>query len=63
MLGMVCHTYSSREMKKAIEEFVKYGMTDAMTARHYHEGSSTKIRFNRFSIIRILLLLGFCFYY
>ena len=53
--------------EKAAEEFVKYGTTEAITARHDHDrlsgGLSTQTRFDRFSVIRILLLLGFSFYY
>ena len=53
-------------MKKAEEEFVKYGMTEAMTFRRDWNGSSrgpsTQTRFDRVSVIRILLLLGFCFF-
>ena len=54
-------------MKKAVEEFVKYGTTEAMTAHRDYDGPSrdpsTRTRFDRFSVIRILLLLGFRFYY
>ena len=53
-------------MKKEAEEFVKYGTTEAMTARRVHGGPSlgpsTQTRFERFSVIRILLLLGFLYY-
>ena len=67
MLGTVPHTCSLRVMKKAAEEFVKYGKTEAMTARSDHNdpsrGPSTQTRFDRFSVIRILVLLGFCSYY
>ena len=38
------------------------GMTEAMTARCDHDGPSIQLHFDRFSVIRILLLLGFCFY-
>ena len=52
-------------MKKAAEEFVKYGTTEAMTARRDHggpsRGPSTQRRFDKFSVIRILLLLDFVF--
>ena len=51
MLGTVRHTYPLRVMKKAEEEFVKYGS----------RGLLTRTRFDRFSVIRILLLLGFVF--
>ena len=65
MLEMVCHTCSSRVMKRAAEESMKYRMTETMTARcdHYgpSRGPSTQPRFDRFSVIRILLLLGFIF--
>ena len=51
--------------EKAAEEFVKYGTTEAMTARRDHygpsRGSSTQTRLDRFSVIRILLLLHFVF--
>ena len=54
-------------MKKAVEEFVKYGTMEAMTAPHDYDGlsrgPSTRMRFDRFEVIRILLLLGFCFNY
>ena len=50
-------------MKKAAEEFVKCGTTEAMTARRDNvgpsRGSSTQPRFDRFLVIRVLLLLGF----
>ena len=53
---------SLRVMKKAIEEFVKYVTTEAMTARHDHygpsRGPSTQTRFDIFSVIGILFLLG-----
>ena len=66
MLGTVHHNYSLRRMKKEAEEFVKYGMTEAMMASHDHDGPSTspstQTNFERFSVIRILLLLGFCLY-
>ena len=56
-----------RVMKKATEEFVKYGTTEAMMTRCAHDGSSrgssTQTRFDIFSVIRILLLLGSCFYF
>ena len=52
-------------MKKTAEEFMKYGTMEAMMARRDHEGPSrgpsTQPRFERFSVIRILLLLGFVF--
>ena len=64
VLGMIRHTCSSRVMKKAVEGFVKYKMTEAMTARRDHDGPSrgpsTQPRFDRFSAIRVLLL-GFYF--
>ena len=67
MLGTDNQTCSLRVMKKAAEEFVKYGTTEAMMAHRDHDGPSrgpsTKMRFDIFSVIRILLLLGFCFYY
>ena len=61
-----CPSYlPSRVMKRAIEEFVKYGTTEAMKAHHNHDGpslgTSTQPHFSRFSVIRVLLLLGFCF--
>ena len=63
MLGTVRHTSSSSVMKRAAEEFVKYGMTEAMTARRDHDyasrGPSTQPRFDRFLANRILLRLGF----
>ena len=53
--------------EKPAKEFLKYGMTEAMTARLDYDGPSqgpsTQTYFDRFSVIRILLLLGFCFYY
>ena len=63
VLGTDCHTCPSRIMKKAAEEFVKYGTTEAMTARRDHygpsRGPSTQTHLDRFSVIKILLLLGF----
>ena len=65
VLEMVRQTCSLRVMKKATEVFVKYRMMEAMMARRDHEGPSrgpsTQPRFERFSVIRILLLLGFVF--
>ena len=44
---------------------MQYGTTEAMTARRDHygpsQGPSTHTRLDRFSVIRIPLLLGFCF--
>ena len=39
VLETVHHTCSSRLMKKAVERFVKYRMTEAMTARRDHDPS------------------------
>ena len=54
-----------RVMKRTTEDFVKYGTTEAMTAHRDYEGPSrglsTQPRFDRFSVIRILILLGFVF--
>ena len=56
----------SRVMKRTTEELHKYGTTESMTARRDHDdpsrGPSTQPRFDRFSAIRVLLLLGFCFF-
>ena len=56
-----------RVMKKAAKFFLKYGTMEAMTARRDHyapsRGPSTQTCLDRFLVIRILLLLGFCFYY
>ena len=66
MLEMVRHTCSSRVMKKAAERFVKYRMTEALTVRRDLDGPSqvmpTRTCFDRFSAIRVLILLGFCFF-
>ena len=63
---MVRHTCLSMVMKKLAEGFVKYRMTEAMTANRDHDGPSrgpsTRTHFDRFSVIRVLLLLGFCFF-
>ena len=52
-------------MKKAAEGFVKNRITEARTARRDHDGPSrgpsTWKHFDRFSAIRVLLLLCFCF--
>ena len=40
VLGMVHHTCSLRIMKKAVEEFVKYGTTEDMRTNHYYDGPS-----------------------
>ena len=65
MLGNVRHTCSSRVMKKAAEGFVKSRMTEAMTVccdpDDPSRGPSTRTRFDRFSAIKVLLLLGFYF--
>ena len=54
-----------RVMKRGAEEFVKFGTTEAMTARLDYDGPSrgpsTQPRFDRFLVIKILLLLGFVF--
>ena len=54
-----------RVMKKATEKFVKYGTTEAMTARRDHYGPSrgplTEMHFDRFSALSVFLLLDFCF--
>ena len=48
-----------RGMKRAAEEFAKYGTTESMTARHDHDdpsrGSSIQPCFDRFPVIRILV--------
>ena len=45
---------------------LKYRMTESMTALHDHDGlsrgPSTRTRFDRFSAIRVLLLLVFLFF-
>lgn len=52
-----------RVMKEATEEFVKYQRAEAITAHHDYNGlsrgPSTRIRFDRFLVIRILILLDF----
>ena len=62
MLEMVRHTCSSRVMNKTVEGFVKYRITEAMTARRDHDGPSRGLliqpHFDRFLAIRVLLLLG-----
>ena len=66
MLGTICHTCSSRVMKKAAEGFVKYRIMEAMTAYRDHDGPSrgpsTRTCFDRLSAIKVLLLLGFYFF-
>ena len=56
----------SSVMKRAVEEFAKYGTTESMTARRDHNetsrGPSTQPFFDRFSANRVLLWLGFCFF-
>ena len=46
--------------KESSRKCVKYGTTKSMTARRDHDGpsrgTSTQTRFERFSVIRILLL-------
>ena len=65
MLVTVRRTCSSRVMKRAEEEFVKYGTMEAMMARHVHDGPSrgtlTQPRIDIFSVNRIFFLLGFVF--
>ena len=52
-----------RGMKRAAEEIAKYGTTDSMTVCRDHDGPSTQPCFGRFQAIRILVLLGFYFFY